>query len=420
MRSKKHGLNWIRISAGLLGAVILLGALLVLVIRLFPSAGALGADQLRHILGDENVARMEAILFKVDDGLKSVEYRLGLVKNQAPWATNIASSPSSPAVTPQEPVATPNQMLTAPLPEVKNPPSGNIATILPVIPGKVFSDPVSGPWVLKNLAPMGDLAGEGVWTPYIQDSQGHVVAYRTFLQPDASRPYALVAVVAFNLQAAQLHFVLGTTEPYDSSVTQRARGTIPSSDLTSSQLIAAFNGGFKVAHGHFGAMAGGLVAVPPKPGLATLVIDQNGTVKIGEWGVDINPSANMLAYRQNGLLIVKDGVVTSQVDNPKYWGFTISGKTVTWRSAIGLDASGKVLYYFAGGYLNINTLASEISQAGVQTAMQLDINNYWVHFDAIRTVNGNLVPEPLFKEMNQDPSRFIKPWIRDFFSVTLK
>ena len=412
MKLKRHQIKWIGYGAGLLGGLLLLGALLLLAVRVFPSAGALGADQLRHVVGDENVARLEAVLFKVDDGLKSLEFRLGIAKNQTPWATG-ATSPStafSPAG--QGPATALNRAGKAL--------AGNVNTTLPILPEKKSGIPVTGLWQLKNLPPLGHLAGEGVWTPYIQDSQGHVVAYRTFLQPDPSRPYAVVAVVAFNLQATQLHFVLGTTEPYDKSVTQRASGAISPSDLASGQLIAAFNGGFKVEHGHSGAMANGLVAVPPKPGLATLVIDQNGKVKIGAWGVDINPGENMLAYRQNGLLIVKDGVVTPQVDDPKYWGFTISGKTVTWRSAIGLDSTGKVLYYFAGGYLSINTLASAISQAGVQTAMQLDINNYWVHFDAIQIVNGNPTPQPLFTDMNQDPSRFLKPWIRDFFYVTLK
>jgi hypothetical protein len=358
---------------------------------------------------------MESVLFKIDDSIKSVEYRLGIAKPSAPWQVTsklpapIAQGPAIASA--QKPAIGSAQNPKAPS-TITNPPAAN---------GKFFSAPESSsPWVPNNLQPMGSIAGEGVWVPYIQDSQGHVVAYRTFLQPDPNRPYAQVAVVALNLQAVKLHFVLGTTEPYEKGITQRADGAIPAADLQAGQLIATFNGGFKVAHGHYGAMADGLLSVPPKDGLATLVIDQNGTVKIGEWGVNISPSQNYLAYRQNGVLIIKDGMVTPQVDNPRYWGFTVSGKTVTWRSAIGLDSSGKVLYYYAGGYLNINTLASAIAQTKVNTAMQLDINNYWVHFDAIHTVNGQLIPEPLFKDMNQDPSRYLKPWIRLLSELILR
>lgn len=413
MLIRKQFPKWSRIWTALGGAVLLFALVAVLVVRLFPSVGATGADQLRHILGDENVARLEAVLFKVDDSLKNLEYRLGIAHSVASWQVSTTPiSPTAPGLLVQGPAIASAQKSKATSP--------GISAIKPGTPGKVSNAPTLSLWVPNNLQPMGHVAGEGVWVPYIQDNQGRVIAYRTFLQPDPSRPYALVAVVALNLQDVKLHFVLGTSEPYDQGVLQRASGAIPAADLQPGQLLATFNGGFKVAHGHFGAMAGGLVAVPPKTGLATLVIDQNGMVKMGEWGVDISPSQAYLAYRQNGVLIVKNGVVTPQVDNPSYWGFTISGKTVTWRSAIGLDASGKVLYYFAGGYLNINTLANAISHMDAQTAMQLDINNYWVHFDAIRTNGNNLISEPLFKEMNQNPDRYLKPWIRDFFYVVSK
>jgi len=53
-----------------------------------------------------------------------------------------------------------------------------------------------------------------VWEPFIQDTQGRTVAYRTFVQPDADRPYALTGIVAFDLDHIRLHFVLGFADPY--------------------------------------------------------------------------------------------------------------------------------------------------------------------------------------------------------------
>jgi hypothetical protein len=52
-------------------------------------------------------------------------------------------------------------------------------------------------------------------------------------------------------------------------------------------------------------------------------------------------------------------------------------------------------------------------------AMQLDINNFWVNFESFTLTGNRLVPEPLFpKEMNANTSRFLSPYVRDFFYVT--
>jgi len=48
--------------------------------------------------------------------------------------------------------------------------------------------PTPVPWRPAPAKPLGELEGEGAWTPYIQISSGQTVAYRTFLQPDPKRP----------------------------------------------------------------------------------------------------------------------------------------------------------------------------------------------------------------------------------------
>jgi hypothetical protein len=51
--------------------------------------------------------------------------------------------------------------------------------------------------------------------------------------------------------------------------------------------------------------------------------------------------------------------------------------------------------------------------------MQLDINNYWVHFDAITFKDGLPVPHALFDYMGSDnPNRYLQPYTRDYFYVT--
>ncbi len=62
-----------------------------------------------------------------------------------------------------------------------------------------------------------------------------------------------------------------------------------------------------------------------------------------------------------------------------------------------------------------------MADVGVWTAMQLDINNYWVHFDAMRDQDGQIIPDPLFStEMNQNSKRFLSQYARDFFYITRK
>ena len=57
-------------------------------------------------------------------------------------------------------------------------------------------------------------------------SSGQVVAYRTLLQPDPTRSYALAAVVAFNLKAVHLHYEVGFSDPYAPGVKKFSDGSI--------------------------------------------------------------------------------------------------------------------------------------------------------------------------------------------------
>ncbi len=77
------------------------------------------------------------------------------------------------------------------------------------------------------------------------------------------------------------------------------------------------------------------------------------------------------------------------------------------------------MYYFAGPYLDINTLSKAMMAVKPQTAMQLDINNFWVHFTAFQDWNGKIVAQALFPtEMSSGLNRFLNPYSRDFFYIT--
>jgi hypothetical protein len=394
------------LGAALIGVLGLVGVYAA--VNVWPQFGAQAADMLRGAVGNEFVTQLETVEFRAKDDLLQFKYALGIERPVAPWqaeAKQVTLPNESPA-----PKLTP----TPTLPSVSSP-SAVAAVAAP--------NPAITPWQPSPvISTLGTLKGGGVWTPYINDLSGEPIAYRTFLQPDRDRPYSVVAIVAFDLKRTQLHYVLGTEEP---SVPKGPRGVgkIANEYRAPGVLVAAFNGGFKATHGHFGAMADGVVALPPRDGLAVVALYNDGTVRIGEWGRDIiTQTANMVAWRENGPLVIREGQVTPRVFTNLVadWGGTLGGSVVTWRSAMGLSADNNTLYYFAGPNLSMPALAGAMMAVGTYQGMLLDINPYWVHFTAIRADGRKLVADPLFPvEMKQNVDRFLaNGYSRDFFYVT--
>jgi hypothetical protein len=383
--------------------VCLAGSLLL--VRTSPAVAAYGADFLRKILGERIVVVLETTLFRVEDGARHLEFQLGLAPAASPWSVSPSSTPV-PRPTPR--------------PRVLANPTRTPVPTLPRTGVIILPTPTPEPvWAPPPVTPLGVLEGVAVWEPYIQDAQGRTVAYRTFVQPDADRPYALTGIVAFDLEHIRLHFVLGFADPYAQGIAKSGTGKIPTQDLVPGRLLAAFNGGFKYEHGAFGAMADGYTSAPPRKGLGTLAIYRDGQIRMGVWGDDINASPDMVAFRQNGPLVIQNGVLDKAVNDQTQWGFTVSGGTVTWRSGLAISQDGKTLYFFAAQYSDIASLSMAMQAVNPQTAIQLDINNFWVHFTAFKDDNGAFAAEALFpKEMASNLERFLNPYPRDFFYVT--
>jgi hypothetical protein len=411
-----------RFCAVWIGAIPLALLGIFLILTYWPSVGAQGADLLRGLLGDETVARLEMVLFSAQDKVQLIQYNLGLLKPASPWQNPgspqeaIQVAPTSPPVPNPTPVQTPTVTKSS------QPLIGGKAIQLPATASSAtpFSSPTPSAWQPAPAIPLGDLAGEGNWTPYIESASGAVLAYRTFLQPDPQRLYAVVAVVAIDLTHTRLHYVLGSDEPYSPDSPPRS-GAIPPGDLVAGRLLATFNGGFKATHGHFGAMADGIMALPPRDGLGTLAIYKDGTVRMGEWGTEITQSPDIIAWRQNGPLVIQNGQINPRIynDSPKDWGYTVTDVSPTLRSGIALSADGKTLYYLVGSRLTMEALAKSMLAAGAANGMQLDINNFWVLFAAIHAEKGKLVPEPLLPDqMKEFLDRYLHPYTRDYFYVT--
>jgi hypothetical protein len=247
-----------------------------------------------------------------------------------------------------------------------------------------------------------------------------MVAYKTYLQPDRTRPYTLVTIVAIDLTKTRLHYVLGAIDPPISGEPPLS-GKMNLADRAANILLAEFNGGFQARHGQFGAMADGSQALPPRDGLGTVAIYQNGDVRLGEWGTDLFMSADMAAFRQNGPLVIQKGRINIQIYNnsPQDWGYTVIDVSPTVRSGIGLSQDNHTLYYFCGPSLTMEALAKSMQAVGVYNAIQLDINNYWVLFVKIISSGSKLTSEPLLPRLMVDGiDRYLTQSPRDFFYIT--
>ncbi|MFH1907837.1 MAG: hypothetical protein ABIL11_10740 [Chloroflexota bacterium] len=417
-----------RILALILLAILFSCVGTVSVVEIWPSFGAQVANQMRGLFGPQVVAQIETIVFQVQDTVRQWQYQYGGQQAEAPWeseaplleTTPFAQAAAWDATLPPEPATrtpTPSAAIETPASmEQSEKPQDQ----LPTMTASPTPTPMPYVWRLSNLRPFGTLEGEGVWLPYLHDREGHVVAARTFLQPDPERPYAIVAVVAFDLTRTRLHFVLGFNEP-SLPDGPKGNGLIPEKDREAGVLLAAFNGGFRAANGQFGAMADGIVALPPKSEMATVGIYRSGEVRIGSWGEDIDDTPDLQAWRQNCRLIIQDGKISPRVYNNSItdWGGSISNQIVTRRSSLGLDREAKTLYYFAGPSLSMPVLADAMLVAGVQHGMLLDINHFWVHFTAIHSEEGKLVAEPLLpNDMKDHIDRYLSPSPADFFYIT--
>src|ERR1700723_3580141 len=159
------------------------------------------------------------------------------------------------------------------------------------------------------------------------------------------------------------------------------------------QLLAAFNGGFKLSAGAGGYMQEGHVISSLRPGLASLVIDRSGRARIGVWGRGLPaPGEAVYSVRQNLQPLLLNGRQTAAAADWATWGATLGGGAHVARSAIGQDATGDLMYAASMSALPAD-LAAAMAAHGARVAMELDINPEWVQLDAARIPGGTLTAE---------------------------
>jgi hypothetical protein len=230
------------------------------------------------------------------------------------------------------------------------------------------------------------------------------------------------SVTVLRFHAGLVHYALhagysdpptgGAGLPADAQPTVRAR--------EHAQLLAAFNGGFKMGAGCLPCGVGGMevaghVLVPLVNGMTSLVLDPNGGASMGVWGHGFPPTgAAVYSVRQCLPPLVARGQASPDVGNVFAWGATLGGGALVARSAVGIDARGNLLY--AGSMSALpSDLASALVSAGAMTAMELDINPAWVQADTAPSPGGPL--SAAVPNQNRAADQYLSGWSRDYVTV---
>jgi hypothetical protein len=258
------------------------------------------------------------------------------------------------------------------------------------------------------------LPSEGVWVPSESWSGAGDPVQVTEFRSDPNYPQMVAGVMWIDTSRTRLQLYPGRLEP-DVSL---PRGPMEVPPAGRSRLLATFNSGFKLEDSGGGFAVGGQTYAPMKPGMATLIGYSDGRVDVQAWsgGPDVPPRVQFA--RQNLPLIVSGGQPNPNLSDGPQWGATLGNAIRVWRSGVGVDAHGNLIYAAADSQ-TVGSLAQILIRAGAVRAMELDINDYWVTgITYAEPLAGR--PKSLLPAMTRGPFRYLTPDDRDFFAVYLR
>ncbi len=226
---------------------------------------------------------------------------------------------------------------------------------------------------------------------------------------------ASVTVVEFPAATTFFHLHVGSSDPPGAArlAPPDAGPAVVSNEA--SFIVAAFNGGFKQGANAGGMEVDGTIVEPLLGGKASMVIEADGSLHIGVWGQSVpTPGEPIVAVRQNLSLLVAGGHPTALAATPTAWGGVVGSSQKVARSAVGVDGSGNVFY--AGSMAALpSDLAQAESQVGALSAMELDINPFWVTLGLASSPGAAMASG--VPGQNHSPSIFTAGWERDFVTV---
>ena len=287
-----------------------------------------------------------------------------------------------------------------------------LVTACTAVPAAAPANGKAGPRA-PSVAPAGHLvatpAPKPKPKPKPKPPAPHVTIFRVHTADGAA-----VTVAVFR---GPVRFVLhnGSSDPGWAASVKGVKAGSAIGGTERKQLLAAFNGGFKLGVGAGGYEQEGHLVSPLLKGYASLIIDRSGRARIALWGYGApTPGEAVYSVRQNLQLLVEHGKPTPAAAGWYAWGATLGGGEYVARSAVGEDAAGDLL--FAG---SMSASPEDLAQAraghGARIGMELDINPEWVQLDVASRPGGPLRAE--VPGQNRPADQYLWGWSRDFFTV---
>ncbi len=255
------------------------------------------------------------------------------------------------------------------------------------------------------------LPGEGVWHATRPGLASDPPVLLTTLRDQPEYPRVIAGLAWIDAGRTRLALNPGRLEP---SV-PIPRGSMEVPPEGRSRLLATFNSGFKLIDDHGGFVLHGHTYATMHDGQGTLVGYTNGSVDVTDWHYGATAPPSVSFARQNLPLIVDEGRPNPNLANDAEWGATVGNAILVWRSAIGVDRRGNLIYA-AGEDQTVGSIAKALIRAGAVRAMELDINSYWDSFITYGAP-GAEAPKNLLPTMERSATRYLEPDDRDFFAV---
>jgi hypothetical protein len=267
------------------------------------------------------------------------------------------------------------------------------------------------PYVPNPIAPVlrPALPGEGKWSVRDLWRKGNPLVLTSTYR---SAPGAQAYISWIRPKSTRLGLYPGYKGPGPTTL-DRGPEMVPYSGRP--RLLATFNSGFYEADAKAGFYTHQTLYFPMINGLATLVQYRDGSYDVVNWTAGSHPGAAVAVARQNLHLLVYNSHPAPSVSDGSQWGITLHGAPAVWRTGVGIDRHGDLIYIAASDQ-TAASLAAIFVHVGCVRAMELDINPEWpifVTYGGPGAASPSLdVPNP-----NQIPSRFLYNSTKDFFAV---
>jgi Phosphodiester glycosidase len=255
------------------------------------------------------------------------------------------------------------------------------------------------------------LPGEGIWRPSGPPVAGGPPVLVTTFRTERDYPRIVAYVAWFDHTRTAAAYYPGRYEP--PSATLRGPMQVPFGQRW--RLLATFNSGFIYSDGLNGDALDRHVNEPLRDGLATVISYRTGDVNIVDWHGGPGPGPGVAFARQSLPLIIDHGRLSPSLNDSTRWGFTLGNAVRVWRTGLGIDRRGNLIYA-AADYQTVTTLAEILKRAGAVRAMELDINPEWPTLNTYRHRHG-LLPTMVVPNYQQPATRYLVPDDRDFFAI---